>query len=108
MKQLTMKLFSPLARKRLRLALRTLAWVFESALISLGAVLAIPFIYRGFDMDGTFTAINNFIEHIIWRDNKDALIDGLWLALLILFLVTCVLRLPAWRSTRSFESTRQS
>lgn len=108
MKQLSLNLVRPFTPKRLRLALRTLAWVFESALVSLGAVLAAPLLYRGFDMDNGLRAIKNFIDHIIWRENKDALIDGLWIALIGIFVATCILRLPAWWAMYVMEKVRGS
>ena len=108
MKQLFLKLIRPFTPKRLRLALRTVAWAFESALVSLGAVLALPLLYRGFDMDDGLMSVKNFIDHIIWRDNKDALIDGLWLALIGIFVATCILRLPAWWAMYVTEKVRNS
>ena len=108
MKKLAFKLTRPITPKRLRLALRTVAWAFESALVSLGVMLAAPLLYRGFDMDDGLRAIKNFIDHIIWRENKDALIDGIWLALIGIFLATCILRLPAWRSMYVMEKVRNS
>lgn len=108
MKQLSLKLIRTFTPKRFRLALRTLAWAFESALVSLGAVLALPLLYRGFDMDDGLMSVKNFIDHIIWRENKDALIDGLWLALIGIFVATCILRLPAWRSMYVMEKVRNS
>ena len=91
---------------RFRLVLKTIAWAFEIALVALGAVLAAPLLYRGFDMNDGLSAINNFIDHIIWRENKDALIDGIWLGLIGLFVATCILRIPAWTSMRASEKAR--
>lgn len=108
MKQLSLNLVRHFTPKRFRLALRTIAWAFESALVSLGAVLAVPLLYRGFDMGDGLMSVKNFIDHIIWRDNKDTLIDGIWLALIGIFLATCILRLPAWRSMYVMEKVRSS
>jgi hypothetical protein len=108
MKQLVLKLIRPFTPKRLRLTLRTLAWAFESALVSLGAVLAAPLLYRGFDMDDGLMSVKNFIDHIIWRENKDALVDGIWLALIGIFVATCILRLPAWWAMYVMEKVRNS
>lgn len=108
MKQFVLNLIRPFTPRRLRLALRTLAWAFESALVSLGAVLALPLLYRGFDMDDGLRAIKNFIDHVIWRENKDALIDGIWLALIAIFVATCILRLPAWWAMYVMEKVRNS
>lgn len=108
MKQIVLKLIQPFTPKRLRLALRTVAWAFESALVSLGAVLAAPLLYRGFDMDDGLMSVKNFIDHIIWRENKDALIDGIWLAFIGIFVATCILRLPAWWAMYVMEKVRNS
>jgi len=108
MKMTSFKLFRSFTPKRLRLALRTVAWAFESALVALGATLAIPLLYRGFDMDDGLMSIKNFIDHIIWRENKDAQIDGLWLALIGIFVATCILRLPAWWAMYVTEKVRNS
>lgn len=108
MKQFVSKLIRPFTPKRFRLALRTLAWAFESALVSLGAMLAAPLLYRGFDMNDGLMSVKNFIDHIIWRDNKDALIDGIWLALIGIFVATCILRLPAWWAMYDTEKVRNS
>ena len=108
MKQLALKLLRFFTPKRLRLGLRTVAWAFESALVSLGAVLALPLLYRGFDMDDGLMSVKNFIDHIIWRENKDALIEGIWLTLIGIFVATCILRLPAWWAMYVMEKVRNS
>lgn len=105
MKRLSLRSITP---ARFRLVLKTIAWGFENALVALGAVLAAPLLYRGFDMDDGLRSMKNFIDHIIWRENKDALIDGIWLALIGLFVATCILRIPAWRSMRASEKARLS
>lgn len=92
----------------LRFALKTIAWGFENALIAFGAVLSAPLLYRGFDMSDGLMSVKNFVDHIIWRENKDALIDGIWLALIGLFIATCILRLPAWSAMRLAEKARAS
>lgn len=93
---------------RIRLVLKTIAWGFENALVALGAVLAAPLLYRGFNMSDGLMSVKNFIDHIIWRENKEALIDGIWLALIGLFVATCILRIPAWLSMRASEKARLS
>jgi hypothetical protein len=108
MKLLSLNLVRHFTPKRFRLALRTVAWAFESALVSLGAVLAAPLLYRGFDMDDGLMSVKNFIDHIIWRENKEALIDGIWLALVGIFVATCILRLPAWWAMYVMEKVRNS
>ncbi|MEO0608401.1 MAG: hypothetical protein AAFY82_09230 [Pseudomonadota bacterium] len=105
MKRLSWRSFTP---AHFRLFLKTIAWGFENALVALGAVLAAPLLYRGFDMDEGLMSVKNFIDHIIWRENKDALIDGIWLALIGLFVATCILRLPAWLAMRTAEKARAS
>ncbi|MEL7541552.1 MAG: hypothetical protein AAGJ51_11665 [Pseudomonadota bacterium] len=105
MKRLSLRSLTP---THCRLVLKTIAWGFENALVALGAVLAAPLLYRGFDMGDGLLSVKNFIDHIIWRENKDALIEGIWLALIGLFVATCILRLPAWFSMRSAEKARAS
>lgn len=105
MKRLSWRSSTP---ARFRLFLKTIAWGFENALVALGAVLAAPLLYRGFDMDDGLMSVKNFIDHIIWRENKDALIEGIWLGLIGLFVATCILRLPAWFSMRAAEKVRAS
>ena len=108
MKQLNWKSFASFAPSRFRLVLKPIAWGFENALVALGAVLAAPLLYRGFDMSDGLMSVKNFIDHIIWRENKEALIDGLWLALIGLFIATCILRLPAWFAMHVSEKAKQS
>ena len=105
MKRLSWRSLTP---ARFRLFMKTIAWGFEYALVALGAVLAAPLLYRGFNMNDGLRAIKNFIDHIIWRENKDALIDGIWIALIGLFVATCILRLPAWLAMRTAEKARFS
>ena len=89
-----------------RLLLKTIAWAFENALVALGTVLAAPFLYRGFDLASTLATIKNFVDHLIWRGDWDVLIGGLWWALLGLFVIVCVFRLPAFRAMRIAERRR--
>lgn len=91
-----------------RLGIKTIAWGFENALVALGAVLITPLLYRGFDMSDGLRSMKNFIDHIIWRENKDALIDGIWIALLGLFVATSILRLPALKAMHVAERARLS
>ena len=91
-----------------RFILKTVAWAFENALVGLGALVAVPLLYRGFDMRDGFMTIENFIDHIIWRENRAALLNGLWLGLAGLFVIVCILRLPAFFAMRAAERERSA
>lgn len=91
-----------------RLVLKTVAWAFENALVGLGALVAVPLLYRGFDMRDGLMTIGNFIDHIIWRENREALLDGLWVGLAGLFVIVCILRLPAFFAMRAAERERSA
>ena len=103
MKQEILSRLRWLTHKRFRLAMKSAAWAFENALVALGALVAIPLLYRGFDLRDGLMTIENFIDHVIWRENRDALLDGLWLALFGLFVIVCLLRLPAFFAMRAAE-----
>ena len=108
MKQASLSRLRWLTHTRFRLAMKSAAWAFENALVALGALVAIPLLYRGFDLRDGLMTIENFIDHVIWRENRDALLDGLWLALFGLFVIVCLLRLPAFFAMRAAERERVS
>ena len=108
MKRTLLSHFGWLTHQRFRLVMKSAAWAFENALVAMGALVAAPLLYRGFDLRDGLMTIENFIDHVIWRENRDALLDGLWLGLFGLFVIVCLLRLPAFFAMRAAERERMS
>lgn len=103
MTSLIFKPFRTLTMSRFRFGLKSIAWAFENALIGLGAVAAAPLLYRGFDLHDGLATIENFIDHVIWRDNREELLAGLWWVFTGLFVLVCLLRIPAFMAMARAE-----
>ena len=64
MKQASLSRLRWLTHKRFRLAMKSAAWAFENALVALGALVAIPLLYRGFDLRDGLMTIELSLIHI--------------------------------------------